>query len=100
MRKQYKKKNSYKKNSAALCNALPLCGSDGDSRGLLGSLSGLRERMPLAPYATTPRAIRAIPENRDGFRTTVSVASLERDFGHFTAGRLYRERALDCPKKT
>ena len=43
MRKLYQKK-LYKNNSAALCNALPLCGSDGDSRGLLGSLSsGLRE---------------------------------------------------------
>ena len=46
-----------------------------------------------APYATTPRAIRAIPENRDSFRTTVSVASLERDFGHFSAGRLPRSGA-------
>ena len=26
-----------------------------------------------ASYATTPRAIRAIPENRDGFRTTVKA---------------------------
>ena len=30
-----------------------------------------------ASYATTPRAIRAIPENRDTFRAAVSVASLE-----------------------
>ena len=100
MRKQYKKKFSYKKNSAALCNALPLCGSRRDSRGLLGSLSGLRERMRGAPYATTPRAIRPIPENRDSFRTTVSVASLERENAHLSASihrpdiRSHRDAAM------
>ena len=40
-----------------------------------------------ASYATTPRAIRAIPENRRRFRATVSVASLERENGHFSANR-------------
>ena len=98
MRKQYK-------NSAAPCAtptnalyALPLCGSRRDSRGLLGSLSGLRERMRGAPYATTPRAIRPIPENRNAFRTTVSVASLARDFGHFIAKRDSAARRAVAPR--
>ena len=60
---------------------------------MLGSLPGLREKMRCASYATTPRAIRAIPENRPRFRATVSVASLKRENGHFSANRLVDERA-------
>ena len=49
--------------------------------------SGEDARTVRASYATTPRAIRAIPENRPRFRATVSVASLERENGHFSANR-------------
>ena len=42
-----------------------------------------------ASYATTPRAIRVIPENRSRFRATVSVASLELKNSHFSATRLH-----------
>ena len=85
MRKLYKKKIRTRKNSTSLGNALPLCGSDGDSRvlGVSGiariALSGEDAPAAGAPHATTPRAIRAIPENRRRFRTTLSVASFERE---------------------
>ena len=53
-----------------------------EARAILGiariALGSSGEDAPAAgaPYATTPRAIRAIPENRRRFRTTLSVASL------------------------
>ena len=42
----------------------------GIARIVLGT-SGEDASPVLAPYATTPRAIRAIPENRPRFRTTL-----------------------------
>ena len=86
MRKQYKKKIVQKKFSSPV-QRLTVVRKRGRFSGIariaLGT-SGEDATAAVAPYATTPRAIRAVPENRRRFRTTVSVASLERDFGHFS----------------
>ena len=93
MRKQYKKKSRTKKFSSPvqrLTVVRKLSLFSGIGWSALGT-SGEDADTVSAPYATTPRALRPIPENRDSVRTTVSVASLERDFGHFSAGRLLRK---------